>query len=87
LIPIDLYKSEATRFSVTNTGIRIPLSALSGVGTSAAISIVQARSNGVPFISKEDLRNRSRIGQATIDKMTAYGMLNDLPDTDQINLF
>ena len=85
--PIDLYKSEATRFSVTPTGIRVPLSALSGVGTTAALSIVQARSNGIPFISKEDLRNRSKIGQATIDKMTAYGMLNELPDTDQINLF
>lgn len=85
--PIDLYKSKADKFTVTETGIRIPLSALSGVGKTAAQSIVQARSNGVPFISKEDLRNRSKIGQSVIDKMSAYGMLNNLPDTDQINLF
>jgi DNA polymerase-3 subunit alpha (Gram-positive type) len=87
--PIDLYESEAARFSVTDDkkGIRIPLSALAGVGVQAAEGIVEARKNGVKFISKEDLRNRAHIGQAVIDKMTAYGMLNDLPDTDQINLF
>jgi DNA polymerase-3 subunit alpha (Gram-positive type) len=75
------------RFSVVDKGIRIPLSALAGVGVQAAEGIVKARQNGVKFISKEDLRNRAHIGQAVIDKMTAYGMLNDLPDTDQINLF
>ncbi len=85
--PIDLYQSQARRFSVTEKGIRIPLSALSGVGVSAAQSIVDARANGIKFISKEDLRNRSHVSQGVIEKLDAYGSLKGLPDSDQIDLF
>ena len=50
--PIDLYKSHPTRFLPTEKGVRIPLAALSGIGTSAALSIDEARSSGVPFTKR-----------------------------------
>ena len=84
--PIDLYKSHPTRFLPTEKGVRIPLAALSGIGTSAALSIDEARS-GVPFISQEDLRVRSKVSKSVIEKLAEYGTLKDLPENDQIDLF
>ncbi len=85
--PIDLYKSHATRFLPTEKGVRIPLGALSGIGTSAALSIDEARKTGVPFISQEDLRVRSKVSKSVIEKLAEYGALGDLPENDQIDLF
>lgn len=85
--PIDLYKSHATRFLPTEKGVRIPLGALSGIGASAALSIDEARKSGVPFISQEDLRVRSKVSKSVIDKLAEYGTLKDLPENDQIDLF
>lgn len=85
--PIDLYKSHPTRFLPTEKGVRIPLAALSGIGTSAALSIDEARSSGVPFISQEDLRVRSKVSKSVIEKLAEYGTLKDLPENDQIDLF
>lgn len=85
--PIDLYKSHPTRFLPTEKGVRIPLAALSGIGISAAISIDEARSTGVPFISQEDLRVRSKVSKSVIEKLAEYGTLKDLPENDQIDLF
>ncbi len=85
--PIDLYKSHPTHFLPTEKGVRIPLAALSGIGTSAALSIDEARSSGVPFISQEDLRVRSKVSKSVIEKLAEYGTLKDLPENDQIDLF
>lgn len=85
--PIDLYKSHPTRFLPTEKGVRIPLAALSGIGTSAALSIDEARKSGVPFISQEDLRVRSKVSKSVIEKLAEYGTLKDLPENDQIDLF
>lgn len=85
--PIDLYKSHPTRFLPTEKGVRIPLAALSGIGTSAALSIDEARSSGIPFISQEDLRVRSKVSKSVIEKLAEYGTLKDLPENDQIDLF
>ena len=85
--PIDSYKSHPTRFLPTEKGVRIPLAALSGIGTSAALSIDEARSSGVPFISQEDLRVRSKVSKSVIEKLAEYGTLKDLPENDQIDLF
>lgn len=85
--PIDLYKSHPTRFVLTENGIRPPLAALSGIGTSAAMCIAQARDTGREFISQEDLRVRSQISKSVVEKLYEYGALGELPENDQINLF
>ena len=85
--PLDLYQSDATKFTLTEKGIRPPLSALGGIGKSAALSIAQARDTGIPFISREDVRNRSKVSQSVIDKLGECGALGNLPESDQIDLF
>lgn len=83
---IDLYKSDATKFLIEDEGIRLPLKSLDGVGENAAKSIANARKQG-KFISKEDLRNRSKVSKTVIEMLEKHGCLRDLPETNQLSLF
>ena len=83
---VDLYRSDAHRFLVTEKGLLPPLGAIGGIGGVAAEGIVAARKAG-PFISKEDLRNRAKISSTAVEIMSDLGITKDLPETDQIELF
>lgn len=86
LLKVDLYKSDATKFIIEETGLRPPLSALQGVGVNAAKSIAEARKNG-EFISKEDLRVRSKVSKTVIETMSIHGCLDGMSETNQLSLF
>ena len=86
-LPIDLYKSDATKFVEENGAIRPPLNAISGVSDAVGQSIIDARDNGGPFLSVEELMRRAKIGSAVVEKMKEYDVLNGLPDTSQVSLF
>ena len=66
--------------------IRMPFNALPGLGEAAAQSIVDAREQS-PFISIEDLRNRTKISASLIDLLREGGCLGNLPDSNQTTLF
>lgn len=83
---VDLYKSDAHRFLVTEKGLLPPLGAIGGIGGVAAEGIVEARKKG-PFISQEDLRNRAKISTANVEILDELGILEGMPKTDQIELF
>lgn len=85
-LPVDIYKSEATKFTIEGEFIRMPLSGLQGVGVNAAKAIAEERQNG-EFISKEDLRNRSKVTKTVIEALSNHGALGDLPETNQLSLF
>jgi DNA polymerase-3 subunit alpha (Gram-positive type) len=85
-LDVDLYKSEAVKFKIEEEGIRMPLSALQGVADNAAKSIVSARENG-EFISKEDLRNRTKATKTVIETLDNHGCLNGLSETNQLSFF
>ncbi|KYH35797.1 DNA polymerase III PolC-type [Clostridium tepidiprofundi DSM 19306] len=80
----DLYKSHANHFKIEKEGIRLPLSALEGVGENAAKSIVAARTSG-EFLSKEDLRNRAKVPKTVIESLDKHGCLYGLPETNQLS--
>jgi DNA polymerase-3 subunit alpha (Gram-positive type) len=84
---VDLYKSHPTKFLITEKGLRPPLASLAGVGNNAALSIAEARDVNNPFISREDLRQRAGIGKAVIERLADVGVLDDLPESNQIDLF
>ncbi len=84
---IDLYESDPVKFTVTEKGVRPPLAALSGVGTSAALSIAAVRDKANPFISQEDLRQRAQISKTVIERLAEMGALDELPENNQIDLF
>ncbi len=83
---VDLYISEATKFTIEEDGIRPPISALQGVGDNAAKSIVEARKSG-EFISKEDLRIRAKVSKTVIETLSNHGCLEGMSETNQLSLF
>ncbi|MBO5060955.1 MAG: PolC-type DNA polymerase III [Clostridia bacterium] len=84
-IPIDLYKSEATRFLPTPEGILPPLNALPGMGDNAAKAIVEARQEG-EFKTIEEFRVRTGATKTIIEMLVEEGCLN-IPEKDQVSLF
>ena len=85
-LPIDLTKSKAFAFVPEDDGIRLPFSSLQGVGESAAESIEKAMNEG-SILSVEDLRIKAGITKAVVETLEANGILNTLPQTNQITLF
>ena len=85
-LPADLYKSDVKRFIPEGEkGLRVPFTALGGLGEAAAQGIVDARSE--PFISVEDLKNRGKVSSAVCDLLREHGCLKDLAETNQVTLF
>lgn len=87
ILPVDIYKSDASQFKVIDDNtILPPMIALQGVGENAAIHIQQERENG-EFISKEDLRKRTKISKTVIETLTIHGSLDNMSDKNQLSLF
>ena len=87
IIPVDIYKSDATKFIVVDDStILPPMIALQGVGENAAINIQKERENG-EFISKEDLRKRTKISKTVVETLSNHGSLNDMSEKNQLSLF
>lgn len=85
-LPVDLYRSQATRFVIEGNALRVPFVSIPGLGRAVAESIAAAREAG-RFTSVEDLRTRTRLTKALIDALRNEGALRGLPETDQLSLF
>jgi DNA polymerase-3 subunit alpha (Gram-positive type) len=86
-LPIDLYKSHATRFLVEEDGLRPPVNSISGMGAVAAEGIYNAVHEEKPISSIEDLKKRARIGNAAADLLKKFDCLKGLPESDQLSFF
>ncbi|PAV30035.1 PolC-type DNA polymerase III [Virgibacillus profundi] len=83
---VDLYKSSASEFIVDGNSLTPPFNAVDGLGTNAAINIVKAREEG-EFLSKEDLRERSRISKTVLEYLDNHGCLEGMAEKNQLSLF
>ena len=83
---VDLYRSSATEFLVEDNQLIPPFNAVDGLGTNAAINIVNAREDG-EFLSKQDLRERSKISKTVLEYLDNFGCLEGMPDENQLSLF
>lgn len=83
---VDLYNSSATDFLVDGHSLIPPFNAVDGLGTNAAFNIVEAREQG-EFLSKEDLRKRSKISKTVLEYLDQHGCLEGMPDENQLSLF
>ncbi len=85
-LPMDLYKSHATKFLVEDGAIRPPLNSIPGLGTVAAEGIAKAREDG-KFMSIDDLKIRSKVGNSVTDLLKKYGCLDGMSQSNQMSLF
>lgn len=85
-LSIDIFKSHATKYTVEDGKIRMPLSSAGGVGENAAKAIYDAVQQG-PLLSIEELQDRSGATRSVIEKLESIGAMGDLPKSDQITLF
>ena len=84
---VDLYESEATVWKVKNdTEIYPPFSSIDGLGDTVAKNIVRERENK-EFLSIEDIQTRGKVSKTLIEKMISMGILEGLPDSNQLSLF
>ena len=86
-LPIDLYKSHATKFIMeSETEIRPPLNSIPGLGTVAAEGIDEAKKEG-KFMSIDDMKIRSKIGKSVIELLEKVGCLKGMSQSNQMSLF
>ena len=85
-LPIDLYKSDSTKFIVEDNALRPPLNSIPGFGTVAAEGVAKAREDG-KFMSIDDLKIRAKIGNSVIDILKKYGCLKGMSQSNQMSLF
>lgn len=87
-LPVDLYKSDWRIYKIEDGKIRLPFSAIDGIGETAAQAIADAvERNPEGFIASDDLANEPGVGKSVVDSLRAAGALGDLPESKQISLF
>ncbi len=85
-LPIDIEKSDAYKFYPENGAIRMPFSALPGLGDNAALNIIAARDEE-KFFSVDDLRIRAKLTKSVIEILRKNHVLDNLSETDQLTFF
>ncbi len=85
-LPVDLKKSHARKYLVEDGNIRLPFSSLGGIGENAAVGIQAAAESG-DFISKEEFQLAAGISKSVLETLASAGVLDFLPDTNQLSLF
>lgn len=83
---IDLYRSDATRFTIDGDSLIPPFSALAGIGDNAARNIAAAREYG-EFLSIEDFQQKSKASKTAVELLTQMGCFRGLPESNQLSLF
>ena len=84
---IDIYKSDATKFVITENGLLPPFVTVHGLGEAAALDTVKKR-EGKNFISVEEFATCcNKLSKTHIEQLKALGAFAGMADTSQITLF
>ena len=84
---IDIYRSDATKFLVTENGLLPPFVSVHGLGESAAVDTVEKRA-GKQFISIEEFSMCcNKLSKTHIEQLKALGAFAGMAETSQITLF
>ena len=85
-LPIHISTSEAFKFIPKEDGIVPPLNAISGLGTNAALSIVEERKKE-PFSCVDDLIERAKVNKTVVETMKKHGCLSGMRQSSQLSFF
>ena len=84
---IDIYKSHATKFLIEDGKLRPPFVAISGLGESAALDIMNGR-EGKEFLSIEEFAIACpKVSKTHMQMLKDAGAFGSLPETNQVSLF
>ena len=86
-LPIDIYKSHATKFVPQDGKLLPPFVAVSGLGESAAWDIMEGRKDK-QFISIDEFSAACpKVSKTHLELLRTLGAFGDLPETSQVSLF
>ena len=85
-LPLDVYTAKARYFQIIDGKLMPALNTIEGLGDKAAEAIEDAAKQGA-FLSKDDFRQRTKVSKTVIDLMSDLGLLEGLPETNQLSLF
>jgi DNA polymerase-3 subunit alpha (Gram-positive type) len=85
-LPIDIYRSKASRFQIVDGKLLPPFTSIDGMGEKAAEAVEEAAKGG-KYLSKDDFRERTKASKTVIDYMARLGLMGDLPESNQLSLF
>lgn len=85
-LPLDIYVAKAQAFQIIDGKLMPSLSTIEGLGDKAAEAVEDAAKKG-KFLSKDDFRERTKVSKTVIDLMSDLGLLQDLPESNQLSLF
>lgn len=83
---VDLYKSDSEEWKIDGNTLIAPFNSVPGLGDNVAKRIVAARAEG-EFLSKEDLAQRGGVSKTLMDFFNENGVLEGMPDENQLALF
>lgn len=83
---LDLYQAGAKRLKIVDGKLMPRLNCIAGLGDAQAEAIEREAKKG-PFLSKDDLRERTKVSKSIIDLLDEFGILGGLPESNQISLF
>ena len=87
LLPVDIYRSDATQFLIEGNALRPPFDAIPGVGAGQAIAICERRKPDVHYATIEDFANETGANTAIVAQLEQVGAFGDMPKNKQISLF
>ena len=84
---IDIYKSDATHFIITENGLLPPFVSVHGLGEAAALATVEQR-KGKDFISIEEFSTTcNKLSKTHIEQLKALGAFAGMAETSQVSFF
>ena len=84
--PIQLGTAHGRAFQIVDGKIMPSYTSIHGMGANAADALEEACKNG-PFVSQQDIRERAKVSQTILEKMSELGLLGDLPQSNQFSIF
>ena len=86
-LPVDIYKSHATKFLIEDGKLRPPFISISGLGESAAWDLMEGRKDREFLAVEEVAAACPKVSKTHIEMLKAAGAFRDLPDSTQVSLF
>jgi DNA polymerase-3 subunit alpha (Gram-positive type) len=85
-LPVDIYRSHAHKFTMEDGKVRLPFSAVKGLGGTVAEALMKGREQG-EFISQDEVQTRCGVSKTLMEALNQMGAFADLPETSQMSFF